>query len=311
MEHPLNLMSPETRSRMVFVTGPAGAGRTTAIRALEDIGFEAIDNIPLSLVPRLTEGGSARPLALGLDTRNRDFSVDRVIELLDTLTQEGRAPELMFLDCADEVLLRRYSETRRRHPLAPAEAPGVGIARERDLLRALRQRADVLIDTGGLSPHDLRAEIDRWYGADDGPGLAVSLQSFSYKRGLPRGADMVFDCRFLRNPYWDESLRGLDGRDGAVADFVGRDARFADFVAKVTDVTEFLLPGYIDEGKSHLTIAFGCTGGQHRSVAVTEHVARTLAEDGWRVSIRHRELDRNPGTRDGDRVPGSDPGIFD
>lgn len=284
--------------RIVFVTGPAGAGRSTAIRALEDIGFEAIDNMPLSLVPRLIDGEEPdRPLALGLDSRNRDFSVEAVLSLLDALTEDGVTPELLYLDCSDDVLLRRYSETRRRHPLAPAEAPVVGIARERDLLHPLRDRASLLIDTGELSPHDLRAEIDRWFSRAEGPGLAVSLQSFAFKRGLPRGADMLFDCRFLRNPYWVPELRSRDGRDLAVAAYVADDSRFATFAHKVTDLATFLLPGYIEEGKSHLTIAFGCTGGQHRSVAVTEHVAAALAETGWRVSIRHRELGRSSGPR--------------
>ena len=276
----------------VLVTGPSGAGRTTAINVLEDLGFEAIDNLPLGLLPRLLEGGRTdRPLALGIDARNRDFSTAGLIEAIDTLR---RRPEfdvtVLYLDCQTEVLLRRFSETRRRHPLAPAESPETGVARELDLLAPVRDRADTLIDTSELNVHELRAEIEQWFAPDKAGRLAVSLHSFSYKRGLPRGIDMVFDCRFLNNPYWRPELRALDGRDETVAAYVGADPRFPPFYEKVLDLIRFLLPAYVDEGKSHLSIAFGCTGGQHRSVALAETLAKALAEDGQQVSIRHREL---------------------
>jgi Predicted P-loop-containing kinase len=176
--------APLPTARTLLVTGPSGAGRSTAVNALEDLGYEAIDNLPLSLIPRLLEApGQHRPLALGIDTRNRDFSTNALIELLDR--QPGI--ELLYLDARAEVLLRRYSETRRRHPMAPAETPDIGIARDFDLLGPIRARADILIDTSDLTPHDLRAEMERWFAPADGTGLAVSVQSFSYKRGLPRG----------------------------------------------------------------------------------------------------------------------------
>jgi UPF0042 nucleotide-binding protein len=281
------------RPRCVLVTGPSGAGRGTAIRVLEDLGFEAIDNMPLSLMPRLLEAAHGRPMALGIDVRNRDFSANALIELIDGHgMQRDPAPELLYLDCREDVLLRRFSETRRRHPLAPAESPGEGIAREFDLLVPIRARADFLIDTSELTPHDLRAEIETWFAPQPDRRLAVSVNSFSYKRGLPRGIDMVFDCRFLRNPYWEEALRGLDGRDPAVADYVAQDPRFGDFYTRVSGLVDLLLPAYSDEGKAHLSIGFGCTGGQHRSVAVAENLAKTLANGGWQVSIRHRELER-------------------
>ncbi|MFD1195808.1 RNase adapter RapZ [Seohaeicola saemankumensis] len=280
--------------RVVLVTGPSGAGRSTAINALEDSGFEAIDNLPLSMLPRLLDGPPiSRPLALGIDVRNRDFSTNALIETIDRLgLTPGFVPALLYLDSRAEVLERRYSETRRRHPMAPAESPEIGIARELDLLGPIRARADILIDTSDLTPHELRAEIERMFTGGGGPHLAVTINSFSYKRGMPRGMDMVIDCRFLRNPYWEESLRALDGRDPQVAAHIAGDPREEAFFAKVLDLMLLLLPAYKDEGKSHFAIGFGCTGGQHRSVAMTEKLALALAKEGWQVSIRHRELER-------------------
>lgn len=279
---------------VVLVTGPSGAGRTTAINALEDLGYEVIDNLPLSLLPRLLDGPApSRPVALGVDVRNRDFSTNALIDIIDGLTSKGEiATQVLYMDAAEEELVRRYSETRRRHPLAPAGPPIEGISEERELLIPIRARADVLIDTTGLSPHDAKAEVERWFGTGDGHKLGVTLHSFSYKRGLPRGMDIVIDCRFLRNPHWEEDLRKLDGRDPAVAAYVFADARFPDFFQQVKGLADLLLPAHKDEGKAHLSIGFGCTGGKHRSVAMTEHLAEALAQDGWHVSKRHRELER-------------------
>ncbi len=282
------------RQRIVLVTGPSGAGRGTAIRTMEDLGFEAIDNLPLSLLPRLLEDPPlGRDLVLGLDVRNRDFSVNALIETLDSLRDApGVETELLYLDCRYDVLLRRFSETRRRHPLAPAEGPEQGVRRELDLLVPIRARADILIDSSDLTPHELRAEVERLISPESGARLAVSVNSFSYKRGLPRGMDMVLDCRFLRNPYWEQSLRALDGRNAEIADYVAQDPRFAPFFDKMLDLARMLLPAYMDEGKAHFAIGFGCTGGQHRSVAIAEKMSQALAEDGWQVSTRHRELER-------------------
>ncbi|MFN4101403.1 MAG: RNase adapter RapZ [Pararhodobacter sp.] len=280
--------------RVVMVTGPSGAGRSSAINALEDLGFEAIDNLPMSLIPRLLDGPPLpRPVALGLDVRNRDFSANALIELVDRLHRlPGVAAELLYLDCNTDTLVRRFSETRRRHPLSPEDAPLPGIELELGLLETVRERADVLIDTSALTPHQLRAEITRWFAPRDGRPLSLAIQSFSYKRGLPRGVDMVFDCRFLANPHWNPDLRERDGRDELVAAYVESDPRFADFFDRVQGLLSSLLEAFVDEGKTSLTIAFGCTGGKHRSVALAEKMARTLADQGWRVSKRHRELDR-------------------
>lgn len=291
-------MQPTTDSpqehRLVLVTGPSGAGRSTVFHALEDLGYEVIDNLPLSLIPRLIEGPPlGRPIALGLDVRNRDFNATAVIDLIEGLTRDPRvALELLYLDCSPSVLISRYSQTRRRHPLHEAATPTEGIEREIDLLAPIRVRADHLIDTSDMSPHELKAEVAKWFDPGRNRRLAISVQSFSYKRGLPRGLDMVFDCRFLANPYWDPALRELDGRDTAVAAHVEADARFAEFFQRLQDLVLMLLPAQLEEGKAHLAIGFGCTGGQHRSVAVAEKLARRLAEAGWQVSKRHRELER-------------------
>ncbi len=295
----------QTTPTLVLVTGPSGAGRSTAINALEDLGYEVIDNLPLSLLPRLLDGPPpSRPLALGVDVRNRDFGTSALIEMIDRLAADpDQTAQVLYLDAAEEELVRRYSETRRRHPLAPAGPPMAGIARERDLLVPIRSRADVLIDTTGLSPHDLRADIDRWFATGDGRRLGVTIHSFSYKRGLPRGMDIVMDCRFLRNPHWDENLRPLDGRDAAVDAYVAADERFDPFFERIKSLADLLLPAHKDEGKAHLSIGFGCTGGQHRSVAVAERLAVALAQDGWQVSKRHRELERRDAQASGSKGP--------
>ena len=287
-------MQADGQMRVVLVTGPGGAGRTTAIRALEDAGFEAIDNMPLSLVAGLLSGARReRPIALGLDARNRDFSTGAFLQLLDDLAADpGIVAESLFVDASPATLVSRYSETRRRHPLAPAESPERGIAREMDLLREVRDRADALIDTTAMTPHDLRAEVQRRYGTEAGGAMAVTVMSFSYKRGVPRAAETVFDVRFLRNPYWDTRLRPLSGLDPEVRAHVAGDARFHDFLDRVLAVLGLTLPAHAEEGRTNVTVAFGCTGGRHRSVTLAETVGASLAEGGYRVSIRHREIER-------------------
>lgn len=286
--------SPDAR-RLVLVTGPSGAGRSSAIRALEDLGYEAIDNMPLRLIPALLDNPMPdKPVALGIDPRNRDFSCATVMDSLGRIAAvPGLVPELLYLDCNTDVLLNRFSETRRRHPLAEADRIEAGIQRELDLLAPLKSGADILIDTSDLNVHQLRAEVEHWFSKGDHSHLAVSVQSFSYKRGLPRSVDMVFDCRFLKNPFWEPSLRDGTGQDAAVRDHIWTDPRAHAFQKKLVEMVLWLLPAYRAEGKSHLSVALGCTGGQHRSVAMAETLGAALAEAGWRVSIRHRELDRH------------------
>lgn len=283
-----------SQQRIVLVTGPSGAGRSTAIHVLEDLGFEAIDNLPMGLLTRLLDGPEpTKPMALGIDARNRDFSTIGFIELAAKLGRmEQVALTVLYLDCRNDILLRRFSETRRRHPVATDASPETGILQEKEQLQPIRELADTLIDTSALNVHQLREEVERWFAPPEGRHLAVSVESFSYKRGLPRGLDMVFDCRFLANPYWRPELREADGRNPDVASYVQSDMNYAAFFDRVVDLLIELLPAFSAEGKAHLSVAFGCTGGQHRSVAVAEAVAKALAEGGQQVAIRHREMER-------------------
>jgi UPF0042 nucleotide-binding protein len=287
-------MITSSEMKVVLATGPSGAGRSTGINALEDLGFEPIDNLPISLLGRVADPTiMQKPLAIGIDIRNRDFSTNDVVDILEELSRrELLNTELLFLTCDPKILLIRYSETRRRHPLAPEETPSIGIAREFDLLSPIKSRADILIDTPDMSPHDLRSDITEWFTTGKSQELAVSLQSFSYKRGLPRGVDMLFDCRFLRNPYWEKDMRSHSGQSDAIKAYIRDDERFEIFFAKTLDLIKYLLPAYVEEGKNHLSIGFGCTGGQHRSVAMVEILSEALVKAGWQVSVRHRELER-------------------
>lgn len=293
----------DPNQRVIIVTGPSGGGRTTAINVLEDMGFEIIINLPLRFLPRLLDGRQLnRPLALGLDVRNRDYSVLGVLEAIRGMRASGAySVELLFVECDRDALIRRYSETRRRHPMAEDDSPHIGIDAEVEMLRPIRDNADVVIDTTHFSPHDLKRELAQWYGADGGLPLALTIESFSYKRGLPQGTDVVFDCRFLRNPHWEPELRAKTGLDDAVAEYVGADPLTDQYFEQVLAMTTMMLPAVKHEGRAHLTIGFGCTGGKHRSVTMAEKLAKTLAEQGWQVSIRHREMDRWAEQASGDK----------
>lgn len=262
---------------------------------MEDLGFDAIDNLPLALLPLLLSGAHIdHPLALGIDARNRDFSNRQLIEVLNTINSDADFNcSLLYLDCSDRILLRRYSETRRRHPLAHDQGAEIGIKREKLLLASLSLNADTLINTSEMTPHDLKFQIRKNYEMSNLPkAMNVYINSFSYKRGVPRSADMVIDCRFLKNPHWLPKLKKLTGQNNLVQNYIQSDPKFNSFIEKLDNLISFLIPAYQIEGKSYFNLSFGCTGGKHRSVFITELITETLAKRNIRVSKRHLELER-------------------
>jgi UPF0042 nucleotide-binding protein len=280
--------------RAVIVTGLSGAGKTSALKVLEDLGYEAVDNLPVGLLASLVRSGEGvqRPLAVGIDIRTRDFGIDPIAHAIATLRAErGLEVRVLFLDCDDDVLRRRFTETRRRHPLAVDRPLIDGIRHERTLVSPLKRSADVVFDTSKLQPGEFKRVLAGHFGLEADRGLMVFVTSFAYRNGLPREADLVFDARFLANPHYVPDLKPLTGRDGAVADYVAADQAFPAFFNSVTDLLAPLLPRFSAEGKSYLTIAVGCTGGRHRSVFVAERLAAWLKEQGVRVELRHRELE--------------------
>jgi UPF0042 nucleotide-binding protein len=284
-------VEPRPRRPVVVVTGLSGAGKSSVLRALEDLGFDTVDNPPLRVVGELAAGDATMPLAIGIDARRADFdgaAAERVIAGLRARPELDVT--LFFLIAEDEVLLRRYTETRRRHPLAPQGRVSDGIAHERALLEPLGAAADIVLDTSALAPADLRAMIEAQFGADNQSAMTIGIVSFSYARGLPREADLVFDVRFLRNPHYVDTLRPLTGQDATVDAYVAADPDFGAFWHRMTGLLDALLPRYVREGKKYLTIAFGCTGGRHRSVAVAERMAAHLRAQGWRATVVHREI---------------------
>lgn len=294
----------------MIVTGLSGAGKTTALGALADGGYEIVDGVPLSLLGRLLrpDHGEAavapHPLAIGVDVRTRDFSVEDLLRFIDERNAEASVNlRLVFLFCDEEDLQRRYTVTRRRHPLAATAPVSEGIARERQILAPLRERADNAIDTTGLSPSELKAILDGQFGLSVRGGLVLQVVSFSYRSGLPREADLVFDVRFLANPHYDPELKPLTGLDEAVGHHIAADRMFKPFFDSLTRLLDPLLPRYSAEGKCYLTIAVGCTGGRHRSVFVAEELAQHLRALGGNVEVYHRDL-----TRSGALVPVAEAG---
>jgi len=278
---------------VVVVTGLSGAGKSSVLHALEDLGYETVDNPPLRLIDNLLPGPDGRPIAVGVDARRAEFSAEALLAALARLRAEpGVTLRLVFCQADDEMLQRRYTETRRRHPLAPEGRVADGIRRERDLLAPLLEAADLVLDTTDLALPRLRARIAAEFSAAPAGGLAVSVVSFSFRNGLPREADMVFDVRFLANPHYVADLKPKTGLDPAVAAYVEQDPDLPAIYARMTDLLASLLPRFVQEGKKYLTLAVGCTGGRHRSVHVAEKLARWLRGEGWRVDVSHRELDR-------------------
>ncbi len=294
-------------SRIVLVTGMAGAGRTTALRALEDVGFDAVDNPPIDLLGSLLRPGDQerRQLAIGIDCRAHAFDSRGLNHHLDDLLREsGAQVRVLFLDCEEEILRRRFTETRRRHPLAQDRRVTDGIAEERIMMAPLRERADLVIDTSQLSPGDLRRIVVGNFTQTADDQLTISVISFAYRNGLPREADLVFDVRFLANPHYDDALRPRTGKDPAVRAYVAADPNYRVLVNGLRNFVLPLLPSYRSEGKSYLTIAFGCTGGRHRSIVVAEAIAASLRQVGWPVLVHHRDT---PEANDKDAPPPGEP----
>lgn len=280
----------------VIVTGLSGAGRVTALHALDDMGYVAVDNIPLPLLGdfvRSTSAGTgemAAPLAFGIDTRTYGFDPHDLVRRLEELRgRSDLAARLLFLDCDDETLQRRYTESRRPHPLAPDRPLLDSVSEERRQIGWMRDAADVVIDTSMLSPHQLKQLLAGHFALGRALATQLSVMSFSYRRGLPREADLVFDVRFLRNPHYVPALKPLTGRDHDVAAYVATDPGYRPFIASLQALIEPLLPRFDAEGKSYLTIAIGCTGGRHRSVSVAEEMAGWLRGLGRSVTLSHRD----------------------
>ena len=284
------------RLRVVVVTGLSGSGKSTAIRGLEDLGFYCIDNLPVALIPRFVElwessGEEVTRVALGIDVRERRLLAE-FPRMCNELRQAGVELEVLYLEATDDVLVRRFSETRRPHPAAEGGSVADGIRREREKLRPLREVADRVLDTSALTVHELRAVL-RELVERAGPGtMTVSLVSFGYKYGLPSDADLAIDCRFLPNPFFVEELRHRTGADPAVAEYVLAREETEEFLRRLTDLLDFALPRYQREGKSYLTLALGCTGGRHRSVVLVDELQRRLAARGHGVLVRHRDVER-------------------
>lgn len=286
----------DTRRPFVVVTGVSGAGRVTALHALDDMGYVAVDNVPLPLLGDLMRstagnpGEMAAPLAFGIDTRTYGFDSHDLVRRVQSLRDRSdiRA-RLLFLDCDSETLQRRYTESRRPHPLAPDRPLADAIAEERRQIGWMRDSADVVIDTSALSPHQFKQLLSGHFALGSGMATRLSVMSFSYRRGLPREADLVFDVRFLKNPHYEPTLKPLTGRDPAVAAYVASDPGYRPFLDGLKSLLEPLLPRFDAEGKSYLTIAIGCTGGRHRSVAVAEALADWLRGAGRSVTLSHRD----------------------
>ncbi|HPF78833.1 MAG TPA: RNase adapter RapZ [Alphaproteobacteria bacterium] len=270
---------------LVIVTGLSGAGMSSALKSLEDIGYEVLDNFPLILIPQLLEKKSDKPIAIGVDSRTRNFSAAK----LKKAVKENKAT-LVFITCKHSVLQKRFTETRRKHPLAQDRPVSDGINKEMELLSPIRGEADLVIDTTELNIHDLRRMIEGHFSSDKQQRLTVTLVSFGFRNGIPRDADIVMDVRFLKNPHWDAKLKPLTGKDKKIGAYIEKDESFEPFLKNFQNLLEPLLERYNHEGKSYLTIAIGCTGGKHRSVYTVEKLSRWFKDLKIKTNIKHRDI---------------------
>ena len=284
--------------RLVIITGMSGAGKTQVVRAMEDLGYFCVDNLPPMLIPKFAElcaqsDGRVNKIGLVVDIRGREF-FDTLVQTLEDLEKQGYGYEMLFLEASDATLIRRYKETRRRHPMVPHGRISDGIARERERLERVRGRATHIIDTSEMSTTDLREKISSLFMSDtECQRMSITVVSFGFKYGLPLDSDMVFDVRFLPNPFYVESLRRKSGEVAEVGEYIWKWPITQQFMEKMTDFTDFLVPNYIKEGKSHLIIAIGCTGGMHRSVFVACKIYENLKSKGYKVNLDHRDIQKN------------------
>ena len=275
----------EKNHDFLIVTGLSGAGMSSALKALEDIGYEVLDNFPLELIEELLKKKSKRPIAIGVDSRTRHFSPAKLKKAI-----KKYKATLLFITCKNTTLQKRFTETRRKHPLAKDRPVSDGINRERDLLTPIKDISDLIIDTTELSIHDLRRAVKNNFQKNKENRLAISLISFGFRNGLPREADLVMDVRFLQNPHWEKKLKPLTGKSKAVGAYIAQDDSFKPFIENFQNLLEPLLERYDHEGKSYLTIAIGCTGGKHRSVFVTETMAKWFRKRKFDIHIKHRDI---------------------
>jgi UPF0042 nucleotide-binding protein len=292
---------PETNLvDLVIISGQSGAGKSSAMNVFEDAGYFCVDNLPAEMIRSLAglfmhDGSKVERAAVVCDLRGGEYFA-HLARVVETLRSDNVAHRLIFLCADDETLLSRYKETRRRHPLAPEGNVIDGIRREAEALAPIRELADTLIDTSGLSASALRRKVANEMLEEKSPRrLAVTFGSFGHKHGPPRDADLAFDVRFLPNPHWEPELRPLTGFDSRIVDYVARDGRLQEFYDRVVPLLEYLLPQYVAEGKAHLVVAIGCTGGRHRSVAIAEHLASHFrSDDRYFIEVQHRDVDRAP-----------------
>jgi len=290
----MNLVNTDPLVRPVLlITGMSGSGRSFALKTLEDMGYETIDNLPLYLLDSvvLAQRKVPRPIAISVDVRTRDFSSDHFLQELDNLTKDPSIKlQMIFFDCDDDVLARRYNESRRLHPLAHERRVIDGIRLERHLITPLLDHADLVIDTSILATSELRGQLRRFFLPKKAPSLSIFVTSFSFRHGLPREADMVFDTRALKNPFYVEDLKPLCGEDPEVAAYIEKDKKFPPFLKSLKSILSVSLPCFEEEGRGYLTIAVGCTGGQHRSVFVAKTLTEWLQEQKKHVKLRHRDI---------------------
>lgn len=298
---------------ILLLSGLSGAGKTTALKTLEDMGWEVVDNLPLVLLDRLLDtplpaghaGADDRPLALGIDARTRGFDANAIVQRIKALRDNhGHDVETLFLDCSGTELERRFAETRRRHPLALDRPAADGIARERELTEPLRRWASQVIDTTSFSSNALQQAIRDRFSRERLSDPVLTILSFGFSRGMPRNADLMFDMRFLRNPHWDDALRDKTGQDADVAAYIMADPAYEEAVGKIEELLKIVLPRYAEAGKAYITVAFGCTGGRHRSVHVAERVARYLQYAGFSPTVSHRNMESAPQDSLEKRPPG-------